>query len=319
MALVSKELSGPVGDFTRQGFLEFAGLERQPAAYALYDAIYLTRPFDSTLFLTEAEWEKSGKSHAQTNPRAGKNILESLQDKLAFVETHAGLRQMLERILGEDFHWAFKKVVCRMPRSLLPAWVNRLVGDRPANTLNAFVRPEYRDISYYIENDLHQDIQDYPRLPEDKREHRILSLYVHLSDIGSNDAPLYLLPGTHQFGATSYQHDIYRLGETRWQYRDDDGRAMETELHPILGPAGHIALWHSCLIHGARPITQVKPRLVLRYMLARSPSAVTCGLDAVNAAIDGPLYPARDDSAGAHANKDGGWNLVATDFTRMAN
>ena len=308
--------AGAVTQFSEQGFVEYQALQNHPGARRLYDAIYASRPFDTGLFLSEEEWEKSDKSHRQTNPRDGRNVLEGHAAELAFVEQDAALNRLLAALLGTGFRWAFRKVVCRLAHDTLPGWLSRLIGKTPANTLNAFIRPEYRDISYYLENDLHQDIQDYPRLPPEKREHRVLSLYMHLSDVAIQDAPLYLMPGTHRFGATSYQHDIRKTATDSWQYRDDAGRAMATGLHPVLGPAGHIALWHSCLIHGARPVKTARPRLVLRYMLAQSPHE-DCGLARVNAQIQGPLFPDRDDSAGAHARPDGAWNLKETDFTQL--
>lgn len=304
--------------FDRNGMLELPNLLGKEAAADLYKNIHATRAFDQSLFLTEEEWENGPKTHQHTNPRQGRNILEHLKDNLAFVESDSHLLEILEQLLGRNFRWLSKKIVCRLDYEKLPAWVQHKIAGTPANTLNAFMRPEYRDISCYLENDLHQDIQDYPRIPLEYREHRLISLYVHLEEITTADAPVILMPGTHRFGATAYQHQIRHVAGAGWEYRDESEHSMMTTLHPVIGGPGHVALWHSCLLHGARPVKHGKPRLVLRYMLARSlDDPRPCGLDAANANIIGPLYPDRDYSAGAHANADGSWNLRETDFTRL--
>ena len=302
--------------FAEQGFIEVDALHHHPGIKILYDAINATRRFDESLFMTEDEWENSSKSHAHTNPRLGNNALESFKDELAFLEQNPTVKSAAAKLLGENFRWAFSKVVCRLPRSVLPKWVDNIVGDLPANTLNAFMHPQYRDISYYLESDLHQDIQDYPRLPADRRDHRMLVMYVHLTDVGPEDAPLYILPGSHKLGVTPYQHDITQTDSLTWKYHRPECEVITAPLYPVLAPAGHIVMWHSCLIHGTKPIQTGKHRLVLRYMLTKSSSDKMCELEKINNTIHWPLYPQEDFSAGAKAQGDGKWTLKNNDFTR---
>ena len=303
--------------FSEEGFWEFPGSLDEQAATALYAKIYASRPFDQDLFISESEWNNGTQSHAHTNPRVGRNILESFPDSLAFVEKNPQLISEASALLGKDFTWLYKKIVSRLPLSSLPQWVVDFIDKKPANTLNAFIKPEFRDISYYLENDLHQDIIDYARLPADQRDHRLISLYVQLDEVSKENAPLCLLPRTHQYGATAYQHDVKKISHDQWLYDTRLGTTMETTIKHIVGPAGHATMWHSCLLHGARFVREGKPRLVLRYMLGRSPTAESCGLDDVNMRIKGALYPEVDYSPGASIGKGGKWQLVDTDFTRL--
>lgn len=61
-----------------------------------------------------------------------------------------------------------------------------------------------------------------------------------------------------------------------------------TSQRVLTGGAGFAAMWHACTLHGTQPDEADHERISLRYLLARGP-AVSAGIDAVNAALDGPL------------------------------
>ena len=60
--------------------------------------------------------------------------------------------------------------------------------DQVRRHLGAFVRPEFRDVTYFYGIDFHQDLIDYKNRPAD-----FLTLYVYLHPVTRSDAPLFLL------------------------------------------------------------------------------------------------------------------------------
>lgn len=285
-------------------------------AAELQSLVFSMQPFDQKLFMTWDEWEASPKSHKNTNPGPGTSILEKIEDRLDFVEKNPQLRAILSDLLGPHYHIYLKKLVCRLPRKSIPDWVYEIIGKSTANSLGAFIRPEYRNISYYFDVDVHQDILEWPRQPADRKEHRLLYMYIHLSNVTEQNSPLTFFRESHRFGATPYQHDIKHVSGNDWRYHDPlQDRTMTTEFWPLLGKAGHAALWHPCMLHGSHPVKNDTIRLALRYVLARDKEAKHCLVDDINDSIDGKLYLENDHNPGAHANKDGSFNLRDNDFT----
>ena len=303
----------------KEGCRELPGLISPDAARAFREKLTAMRDLGPGLFLSEREWDASPRTHRHTNPGPGFNIIEKMQavdpQCLDFVEKNPALRDALAPLLGDDFIWQKKKIVYRMLRSNLPAWLRAKLQGRLSNSLGGFVRPEFRDIAYYLEHDFHQDIIDWNRMPESDKTHRTVTFYIHLDDVDTGqDAPLVLLPGTHRFGATPYQHDVTRIAENGgWLYRHPSGMFEAVE-KGILGPAGHALVFHACLLHAAHTVRQGQ-RLILRYTLACGKGDT--GLDRVNASLTGPLYLETDYNAGERVNGDGLWELAVSDFIRM--
>jgi hypothetical protein len=303
--------------FLSEGFCEFPALLNARDAAGLFDAVKSTRRFDGSLFLSEAEWEAGPKTHKHTNPGPGYNILEKFPEKLGFVENDTRLAAFLARLLGGRYHILSKKLVCRLSWNMVPPWLQRKVKGKPGNTFGAYIHQPYRDMVYFLDNDLHQDIQDWNRMPEGQREHRFITLYAYLGEVTPFDAPVHILPGTHALGATPFQHQVTCNDSTGiWTYQDDKGNRIESHMQVLTGTAGYVALWHPCLIHGAPPVKEGHFRISLRYLIARSPGDAPCLLDEMNSTIKGPLYLDEDYTPGAKADKYGQWNLRMTDFIR---
>lgn len=305
--------------FQKQGYFEVSDSISKQGAIELRNLILKERCLDESLFLTEQQWEASTKTHYKTNPGPGFNIIEKLiaqkPDCLDFVEKNIRLREILEPLLGKDFRWARKKIVYRMPRSNLPSWLALKLNGRLSNTLNAFINPPFRDIAYYLEHDFHQDIIEWNRMPDHDRDHRMITLYVHLDDvISEEDAPLVLLPGTHNFGATPYQHSVKYCPKTdNWDYNFGDG-VFKAISKKIYGTMGYGLIFHPLVLHGTHTIKNGY-RLILRYTLFCSKAY--CGLDKINESISGPLYLTYDYNAGQRIDDNGLWNLQVSDFIRM--
>lgn len=270
-----------IADFIDQGAHVFDDLVDAKAAAALLADIRATRPFDHRLFLSEAEFD-ADPQHVGVNPRPGRNLLERFEDRLGFVEQAPHIASALRALLGEGYELLNRKVVCGVPQASVPPWLRRRIMGNPVNNLGAYVRPEYRDVTYFYGIDFHQDLIDHRDRPAD-----FLTLYVYLHPVSRLDAPLFLLTGSHQLGGTVFPHDLTRRGPEAWLYRDRRGAEVDVHQRLLTGPAGFAAIWHACTLHGTQPDAADHERISLRYLLARGPTPA--GIDEVNETLRGPL------------------------------
>jgi hypothetical protein len=268
-------------DFIARGYHMFGAPVDPAAAARLLAKIRATRAFDASLFLAEAAFD-ADPQHVGVNPRPGRNLLERFDDELAFVEGDPAIVAGLTELLGEGYETLNKKLVCGVPAKAVPAWLKARITDNPVNNLGAYVRPEYRDVTYFYGIDFHQDLIDYK-----DRDADFVTLYVYLHPVGSHDAPLYLLEESHRLGGTLFPHDLSRHGNG-WRYRDRAGGEVMTRQVMLTGGAGFTAMWHACTLHGTQPDAADNERLSLRYLFAKRPG-MRGGLDAVNASLRGPL------------------------------
>jgi hypothetical protein len=287
------ELSTVVRDFLEQGRHILKSPLDQSAARALLGAIRADRSFDAALFLTEADFDADPR-YTGVNPRPGRNLLDRFAEQLGFVEQSGPLGRALTEVLGEDYEILNRKIVCGVPERAIPDWVKARIAGGHVNNLGPYVRPEYRDVTYFYGIDFHQDLIDYK-----DRDADFVTLYVYLHPVTASDAPLYLLAGSHTLGATVFPHDLERLDQDHWRYGDRAGGAARVRQEVLTGDTGFAAIWHACTLHGTQPDAADRERISLRYLLARRPGAAA-GIDRINAALRGPvrLETTRRDLAG---------------------
>jgi hypothetical protein len=271
-----------VEDFIRNG----AHLFDQPldarACAELLARIRATRDFGPSLFLSEAEFD-ADPLYTGVNPRPGRNLLEGLEDGLGFVERAPQIVEGITALLGPDYEILNKKVVCGVPAASVPEWLRKRILGNPVNNLGAYVRPQHRDVTYFYGIDFHQDLIDYKA-----READFLTLYVYLHPVTRADAPLYLLEGSHTLGGSVFPHNLTRIGDTDWLYRNGEHGEVVARQKVLTGDTGFAAMWHACTLHGTQPDAADHERISLRYLVARRHDGPT-GLDAVNATLKGPL------------------------------
>jgi len=271
-----------VGDFIRDGAHLF-GRPLDPRACAeLLARIRATRDFGAGLFLSEAEFD-ADPQYTGVNPRPGRNLLEAMEDGLGFVEQAPQIVDAVTALLGADYEILNKKVVCGVPAGSVPEWLKQRILGNPVNNLGAYVRPRYRDVTYFYGIDFHQDLIDYKA-----READFLTLYVYLHPVTRADAPLYLLEGSHALGGSVFPHNLTRIGDCDWLYRNGEHGEVVARQKILTGGAGFAAMWHACTLHGTQPDAADHERISLRYLIARRGGGRS-GIDAVNATLKGPL------------------------------
>ena len=269
-------------DLIRSGFHVFDEGVDQAGARKLLTAVKGERAFDAGLFLTEAEFD-ADPQYTGVNPRPGRNLLERFEPLLGFVEQDAGIAGGLTELLGPGYDCLNKKLVCGVPQSWVPAWVRERIAGNPVNNLGAYIRPQFRDITYFYGIDFHQDLIDYR-----DREADFVTLYVYLHPVGRADAPLFLLEGSQVLGGVMFPHELERTAPDRWLYRDGVGGEVQVSQHLLVGDTGYAAMWHACTLHGTQPDAADHERISLRYLFAKTAPG-RYGVDAVNATLKGPF------------------------------
>ncbi len=286
--MMAKPMAGPglaadvISDFIETGAHVFHAPVDADAATSLLDDIRATRAFDDSLFLTEAEFD-ADPQYTGVNPKPGRNVLEPLDAKLAFVEQAPHIVEAVTALLGHDYEILNKKVVCGVPARVIPDWLKARIHGNPVNNLGAYVKPQNRDITYFYGIDFHQDLIDYK-----DREADFLTLYIYLHPVTKADAPLYLLEGSHRLGGSVFPHDLTRTTPTSWLYRNGEHGETTTQQRILTGDTGFAAMWHACTLHGTQPDAADHERISLRYLIARGKGRAP-GMEAVNATLDGPV------------------------------
>jgi len=279
---LSRTAESPVvDDFIERGVHRFPEPVNPQACAALLADLKADRAWGSALFLEEAAFD-ADPQYRGVNPRPGRNLLDRFADRLAFVEQAPQIVSGLTAVLGQGYRILDRKLVCGVPDSAMPGWLKARIAGNPVNNLGPYVQPRYRDVTYFYGIDFHQDLIDFKG-----READFLTLYVYLSRVGPDDAPLYLLEGSHQLGAAVFPHALSRIDADHWRYRSGD---VEVDCRQVLllGEAGSTSMWHACTLHGTQPDATDQERISLRYLFERAPGA-KAGLDRINAGLRGPL------------------------------
>ncbi|MGK9237123.1 phytanoyl-CoA dioxygenase family protein [Inquilinus limosus] len=248
--------------FRAYGVVQLSNVLKQDDCARLLSEIHRSREFSASLFLDETPEEHLQKKGV--NPTAGGfNLLERLET--SFIEENETIAQALAAVLGENYSIILKKVICGLPDGRIPPWVVGRVYDRPVPNLGAYIRPEFRDITYFRGIDYHQDIIDFPSGDPD-----FLTLYVYFHDVGPDDAPLWAVPRSHLLGATTFPHRMAFQSEDALTYSGDRGiNTSQLRRNLLTGPVGSVYFWHSSVLHGTANVSGCQPRISLRYLVRR--------------------------------------------------
>ena len=252
------------------------------ACQALYDRILADRPFTPEIFLAEASY-RADPVRRHVNPIQGeRNLIEGYD--LAFIEANPRFQAAMARVLGSGYEIERRKFVISLPETWVPDWVRAEIEGASSANINPYVRPELRDVTYIQGIDFHQDMIDFR-----DREPDFVTCYVYLAEVGLEDSPIHLIPGSYRLGATVFPHDLELLDQEkrRVRYRADAGQEAELQIDRLLGGAGEAYFWHSCMLHGTQPNTGDKARVSVRYILRKDASDADTLLDRANAGLTG--------------------------------
>jgi len=296
-----KALAEPVvQDFAERGYHLFDHPVDPRAADRLLARLRADRRYDASLFQAEAEFD-ADPQYRGVNPRPGRNLLERFEDQLGFVEQAPHVVSALTTLLGPGYRVMDRKVVCGVPAKSIPPWLKARIAGNPVNNLGAYVKPHYRDVTYFYGIDFHQDLIDFK-----EREADFITLYVYLHRVTRADAPLFVLENSHSLGASVFPHDLTQDEPNLWTYRNGPQGEAQCRQVMLTGDGGFTACWHALTLHGTQPDEGDEERISLRYLFAPA-DGVRAGLHAVNEALNVPLSLAATrvdlDSEGAAAIK----------------
>jgi hypothetical protein len=276
-------LTAPVlRDFAEGGYHLFERPVDPEAAGRLLAQLRADRRYDASLFQTEAEFD-ADPQYRGVNPRPGRNLLEGFSEQLGFVEQAPHIVQALTDLLGPGYQVMDRKVVCGVPAKAVPPWLKARIAGNPVNNLGAYVKPRYRDVTYFYGIDFHQDLIDFK-----EREADFITLYVYLHRVTRADAPLFVLDNSHSLGAAVFPHDLTQAGPDAWTYRNGPQGQAHCRQVVLTGGAGFTACWHALTLHGTQPDDGDEERISLRYLFGPADGG-RGGLHRVNEGLNVPL------------------------------
>ena len=123
----------------------------------------------------------------------------------------------------------------------------------------------------------HQDWAFYPHTNDD-----LLAVGVMLSDVGDDDGPLQMVPGSHRDAVLSHR----RGGVFCGAIDPDDPAARLDEAIALTGPAGSVSLHHVRTLHASAPNRGERPRLLLLYELGAADAWPIGGAQNVYTGLD---------------------------------
>jgi hypothetical protein len=232
--------------------------------------------------LSEKEF-RDNELHRGVNPRPGRNLLEKLETEFIFSNENFNLE--MQKVCGDRWRILDYKFVMGIPQQLIPNWLNVQLKDTLVANLGAYVKPKYRDITYFQGIDFHQDIIDFP-----ERESDFITAYIYLDKVGDNSAPLHLLSESYKLGPSIFPHNLKANKDNSFTFKNDYNDKQNCKLVKLTGNGGTLYYWHSSTLHGTQPQSDDTPRLSIRILVEKNRRSITeCLIDEANKLIKRPL------------------------------
>lgn len=268
--------------FYNDGFESLGKCCDEKLCRQLNKKIYSIRNFNN-IFLTKSEYLKLKKRKTiikGNNPRPGRNLLHKLNS--SFIFENKKLIKNMRKVLGPFYKILDFKLVMGVPLELIPEWVIKKTGGFHSVNLGSYIKPKYRDMTYFKGIDFHQDIIDFPDRTAD-----FITAYIYLDKVKVNTSPLYVIPRSHLLGASKFPHKIFETKGDNLVYRVGK-KSKNLKSEKILGGAGTLSFWHPFVLHGTKPHEYSKPRISVRVLIEKNRrSHIGCLLDRVNDKIIG--------------------------------
>ena len=243
------------------------------------DKIYKTRNFKN-IFLNKKDYLSKDRSYFGTNPKPGRNLLHKLD--CSFIFENSSFIKEMKATLGKNFRVLDYKLVMGVPNSFIPKWIlNQTLHQHTVN-LGAFIKPHFRDITYFRGIDFHQDIIDFPTRNAD-----FVTVYIYLEDVNKNTSPLYLIPNSHKLGATKFPHNLNFKNKNNVYYSSGN-KKIRSNIFMLSGKKGSMSYWHPFILHGTQPHKFSLPRISIRILAEKNRRIdINCNLDKLNKKIIG--------------------------------
>tara|TARA_B100002003_G_C14023503_1_gene493534 strand:- start:134 stop:1030 length:897 start_codon:yes stop_codon:yes gene_type:complete len=260
--------------FINSGYLFYRNLVNKDLCKKLHNAIAKNRRVSKNIFLSRKDYFSKQKKNKEFLYKS--NILDNFN--LDFVFKNKLFLKKVKLILGKDFEVYAKRIICGIPHKFFPTWISHKM-ELDENNMGPFIKQKYRDIRYFHGIDFHQDFIDF--LLE---RGNFITVYVYLSKVTKEMSPLNVIPGTHLGGPSIFPHNLNQ-NKGKIIYKADGGKVINSKNKMLIGDAGDVGMWHSCLLHGTQINTASIPRFSLRLILRQKKNYNNSLMNRVNKKI----------------------------------
>lgn len=259
--------------FLNQGWINFGNILDQEKCKEVADKLISSRKWDKSIFRSKRDLFEN-KRHLNVAPQKnGYNLAEEFD--LSFIENNKLIKKYLSIFLGDNYKIILKKFVVSAPENIMPKWLKPIVRNKLDGNLAQYVKPQFRNISYFSGIDYHMDILDYPDFNAD-----YVTIYIYLTNVAKNQSPLKIINKSHKFGATHFPHFLRKTSKKNFVKYSPDGSAYEKlKTKTLTGKAGDVYLWSALTLHGTLKSNSKKPRVALRYSIKRDKKQKNCLID----------------------------------------
>ena len=267
--------------FLNEGYSSFPPFFDKKKIKKLRSTVARSRDFKK-IFVSKKYFEDK-QEYKGTNPKPGRNLAEKLETN--FIFSNKNFRKELEIILGTRCKILDYKFVVAVPNKIIPKWIIKIIDNDPIANMGGFIKEKYRDMTYFRGIDFHQDIIDYPDRPSD-----FITVYIYLDKVTNKTSPLYILKRSHLLGASIFPHNLKKIKNNLFEYKNNYNKKKLVKLYRFTGEAGSIYCWNSNLLHGTKPHNENNPRISMRILVEKNSGQESkCLLDIGNKMIKGNL------------------------------
>ena len=268
-------------NFLKNGIEKSGVIFSKKDCQKLLKKIRKSRDFNN-LFLSYKIWKSKKYDAIKRNPGFGRNLLHKLETK--FIFENKNFVRILSKTLGESYRILDCKLVMGVPKYLIPQWILDHTKNNHTVNLGEFVKPEYRDITYFRGIDFHQDIIDFPTRAPD-----FVTAYLYLENVDIKSAPLHVIPNSHILGADYYPHNIKKIKNKKVSY-EAFKKKLVSNFEVLQGKTGSLFLWHPFILHGTQPHKKDIARISVRILAEKNRQIFNgCNLDRINKKIKGKM------------------------------
>ena len=245
--------------FLKSGYINFGSILDKKKCRLISSKVLKSRPWNFKIFRSYNDIFKNPRHHNVIPKKNGYNLAEKFN--LNFIEKNNTIKNILNDILGKNYECILKKFVVSVPPKIIPKYLKKTIRSRLDGHLAQYLKPKYRNISYFSGIDYHMDLLDYPNFDGD-----YITLYVYLTDVDNSQSPLKLVENSHRFGPTRFPHYLKKNKRKNSILYSRNGKKFNTfETTNLTGKSGSVYLWTALTLHGTKASTSTKPRVALRY------------------------------------------------------
>lgn len=259
-------------NFLETGYENVGEIISKKECKKTYKLILDSRDWSSNLFRSEEEVNKKllpdktkDNPKGGTNPGKGKcNLAEQLD--LNFIEKNKEFIKLVESFCGNDYEVLLKKFVVAVPAEWIPAWLQKKMKKEYIDNVNAYIKEEFRDVTYFRGIDYHMDYMDKVGSKPD-----MVTIYIYLNDVDKRMSPLHVIKKSHEYCHTLFPHYYENETEKTIVLGENKENKKKFDKEILIGKTGSVYIWSCLTMHRTKPFKKCDlPRVSLRYTIKKN-------------------------------------------------